>query len=414
MCADEEVAGSEGREGREMAEMADEVYIRLREFLDGLPGGFPPEAGGLDIEYLKRMFTPEEAEVELHMKPVPEPASAIAWRCGKPEQETEEILESMAGKGLILPVPTGDRKLYMALQYMTGFGEQLLAYGLDSEAARLCLDYHERSGFMAAFATQRQMRVVPVSEAVDATPAVATYDRLREMVMKQDIIAVTPCPCRVSNEKAGRKCEHSIETELSFGFVAEWRIDNGFGRRIGKDEALRIIDEAEETALVLAPTNTREAIGMCMCGACCCHWLQGLKMHQRPADHVQSSYQARINTAACSACGTCLERCQMEAIVEKGDAMEVDTARCIGCGLCVSKCPEGAVSLVAKHGAGEPSPTYLGMFARVAGERGLPLGKAEWLMNRASLATFMRLWKAMHKLRLAKPVISYMAKKGMV
>jgi len=35
-------------------------------------------------------------------------------------------------------------------------------------------------------------------------------------------------------------------------------------------------------------------------------------------------------------------------------------------------------------------------------------------MNKASLATFMRLWKAIHKLRLAKPVISYMAKKGMV
>lgn len=397
--------------------MREEVYAKLREYLDRLPGGFPPESGGLDIEYLKRMFTPEEAEVELAVKPVPEPASSIAGRCGKTVEETERILEGMVRKGLVLPVPAGKggrEKLYMALQYMTGFGEQFLAFGLDEDTARLALDYHYRSGFMAGFADQRQMRVVPVEEAVVNLPSIASYDRMREMVASQEVIALTPCPCRVSNHKAGKDCGHPVETELSFGFVAEWRLANGFGRRISADEALRVMSEAEKSGLLLAPTNTREPIGMCMCAACCCHWLQGIRSHERPADHVQTSFRAEIDPDSCTACGWCLERCHMEAIKEGEEAMKVDEGRCIGCGLCVTACPEGAVALMERRDVSEPSPTYLGMFARVAAERGLPLGKMEKLMARTPLPVFMGAWKVLHRLRLARPVISYMERRGMI
>ena len=399
-----------------MVEAADTegLYSRLRLYLDGLPGGFPSVESGKDIDSLKWMFTPEEAEVEIHLRMAPEPASAIAKRCGKSEAETKRILDNMVRDGLILPVKAGRDTLYMAMQYMTGFSENQMSHRMDAERARLGLDYAEESGFLADFAAQKQMRVVPVSEAVEATPAVATYDNLREMVRKQEIISVSDCPCRVVNQKVGKECEHPIESELIFGTVAEYRIENGFGRRISVDEALEILDEAEEKAMVLAPVNTQEAIGMCLCGGDCCHWLRGLKMHERPADHVQSSYRARIDPSFCDACGTCLERCQMDAIIEDEDVMEVDPARCIGCGLCLSTCPEEAVSLVAREEMPAPAPTYMGMVARVAGERGLPMGKYEGLMNRSSLPTVMKQFKFLHKLHLDVPVVNLMAKRGMV
>ncbi len=394
--------------------MGEEVYVKLREYLDGLPGGFPATESGVDIEWLKSIFTPEQAKVEIHMRPVPEPAAAIAKRCGKPEAETEKILDSMVRDGLILPVQARNKTLYMALQYVAGFGETQMSYRLDQESAGIYNNYMEESGLRKAFPTQKQVRVVPVGKAVDDTAAVATYDLLRDMIRKQHAIAVTPCPCRVVNENIGKKCEHPIESELSFGFVAKYRIENGFGRKISLEEALKIIDEAEETALVLAPVNAQEPIAMCLCGGCCCHWLWGLKMHERPADHVQSSFQARIDPALCNTCGTCLERCQMEAIMEKEEAMEVDLVRCIGCGLCLSKCSEGAVSMVPRPGVREPDATYLGMCARIAGERDLPMGKTEWLMNRTSLPTFVKQWKVLHKLHLAEPILNQMAKRGMV
>ncbi|MBN2028000.1 MAG: 4Fe-4S binding protein [Actinobacteria bacterium] len=393
---------------------AEKIYEKLRVYLDGLPGGYPSTESGKDIESLKWMFTPEEAEVEVHLRLAPEPASAIAKRCGKSEAETKRILDTMVRDGLIFPVKSGKENLYMALQFMTGFSENLMSHRMDPETAKLGLEYFEESGYLEDFARQKQMRVVPVSEAVEVTAAVATYDNIREIIRQQDVISVTPCPCRVLNAHLGKTCEHPIESELIFGTIAQYRIDNGFGRRISVEDALKIIDEAEEKAMVVAPVNTQEAIGMCLCGGCCCHWLRGLKMLERPADHVQSSYQARIDPEKCNACGTCIERCQMEAIVEREDVMEVDLARCIGCGLCLPTCTEDAVSLVAREDMPAPSPTYMGLVARVAGDRGLPMGKYEKLMNKSSLDGVIKQFKILHKLHIDGPVVNQMAKRGMV
>lgn len=52
--------------------MPEDVYIRLREFLDSLPGGFPASESGVEIEILKRYFTPEEAELAMNLQRIPE------------------------------------------------------------------------------------------------------------------------------------------------------------------------------------------------------------------------------------------------------------------------------------------------------------------------------------------------------
>jgi len=66
-----------------------------------------------------------------------------------------------------------------------------------------------------------------------------------------------------------------------------------------------------------------------------------------PGDQVQSSFYAKIDSDACTACGTCKERCQINAVID-GDIFEIDMSRCIGCGVCISTCPEDAITLIAK------------------------------------------------------------------
>ena len=43
--------------------MNDEIYRRLAQVLDTLPNGFPATESGVEIRLLKRVFTPEQAEV---------------------------------------------------------------------------------------------------------------------------------------------------------------------------------------------------------------------------------------------------------------------------------------------------------------------------------------------------------------
>ena len=64
---------------------------------------------------------------------------------------------------------------------------------------------------------------------------------------------------------------------------------------------------------------------------------------------VITNYYARVDPDLCSACETCLDRCQMEAIsIGDEGVAEIDLNRCIGCGLCVTTCTTEAMSLQPK------------------------------------------------------------------
>ena len=47
-------------------------------------------------------------------------------------------------------------------------------------------------------------------------------------------------------------------------------------------------------------------------------------------------------TDQCTACGTCISECPVEAISE-GDIYKIDTEKCTDCGLCASVCPLEAI-----------------------------------------------------------------------
>ena len=143
------------------------------------------------------------------------------------------------------------------------------------------------------------------------------------------------------------------------------------GRKINKEELKKILKTAEDAGLVLSPSGYKDILNICCCCDCCCAVLRNLKKFDRPADYAQSQFQARIDSELCIACGTCSERCQVDAIVEKEDVMAVDTGRCIGCALCVPTCSEEAISLVSKPITTEPPENVIEMGMRILKERGV-------------------------------------------
>jgi H+/Na+-translocating ferredoxin:NAD+ oxidoreductase subunit B len=350
--------------------MTEEIYCKLREFFDRLPGGFPATATGLEINILRKLFTPVEAEMAMHLNPFPEPVSAIAERAGTGEAEASELLESMAKQGSIFRIRVGDAVYYMAMSYLAGIYEFHLK-SMDLEFAELMHEYAPYLGNSWGKLKTKQNRVVPVESAVEAVPSVAGYDQIREQVRQQEDIVVADCICRVEMGLLGQACERPLENCLEFGPAARYYLENGIGRRISVEECLEILDQAEEAGLVLYPTNTQDLTNVCCCCECCCNEIRNLRTYDRPADHVHSSYQAVIDPELCTSCGTCLERCQIEAIHEGDDFMEVLLDRCIGCGLCVSTCPAEAIALNLKEGAAAPPANIMEMFNKILVERGL-------------------------------------------
>jgi H+/Na+-translocating ferredoxin:NAD+ oxidoreductase subunit B len=327
--------------------MSKDVYTRLREFMDTLPTGFPATPTGVEIKILKKLFTPEQAELTMKLGKEAEGVREIAERIGMDEPELARKLEEMAQKGLIFRVRDEDRVLYQAYQFIVGVYEFQLNR-LDKEFCELFEEYLPHIGATIVSLKTKQLRVIPVESSVEAAPAVAPYNRIRDLVKEQEVISLAQCICRQEQGLLGKQCEKPHETCIGFGNNASFYIDNHMARAISIDEALRMLDRAEEAGLVLNPSNTQKIEWLCCCCSCCCPTLKFAKMMPRPVDFVRSYYQAEIDVDLCSACGACIERCQMAAIKEGADFSEIIEGRCIGCGLCVSSCPQEAISLVPK------------------------------------------------------------------
>jgi electron transport complex protein RnfB len=356
-------------------EMGDDIYERLRGFLDNLPTGFPTTPTGVELRILKKLFTPEEAELTMNLRSEPEELSQIAARMGRGESELVSKFEDMAQKGLIYRVRQGDQVQYKASQFMIGIYEFQLK-SLDGEFSQMFEEYLPYFGMSLASLRTKQLRVIPVESAVKALPGVAPYNKIRELVKQQNLISVAECICRKEQKLLGNECNRPKETCLGFGKFAQFYIDNKLGRLITTDEAMKILDLAEESGLVLSPTNAQELESICCCCPCCCPVLKGVKRLPRSEYVVSSYYQAKIDPDLCLDCGLCIERCQVEAIKQGDGRSEIRDEKCIGCGLCVTTCPEQAISLMARPGMEAPPKDFGETLLKIEPERRTPQSQA--------------------------------------
>ncbi len=324
-----------------------DIYVKLREHLDRLPAGFPATESGVELRILKRLFTPDEAELALQVGIKLEPAPAIAARAGLSEAEAAARLRQMSRKGLIFSIEEPDRPhVYMAAQFVIGIWEYHVN-DLDPDFIR-DMDEYLPALSREAFNRVPQLRTIPIGKSVAAAMESMPYEQAEELVRKQTKFLVAPCICRREHQIKGAGCDKLMEACLVFGWGADYYARNGLGRYISLEETLEILKMAEEQGLVLQPSNAQEIVNICCCCGDCCQMLKNLKRLPVPADAVASPFVAALDPERCIGCGTCQERCQMDALTLHDDLAVLDSGRCIGCGLCVTTCPSGALSLQRK------------------------------------------------------------------
>jgi Pyruvate/2-oxoacid:ferredoxin oxidoreductase delta subunit len=325
-----------------------DVYEKLARHLDRMPAGFPSTDTGVELRILKRLFTPQEAEIAIQLFLKPEPASIIAKRAGLDADELSPVLEAMSKKGLILRSGKGKELLFMAAQFMIGIWE----YHVNDLDEGLIRDFNEYVPHLVSktWSKQRtkQLRVIPVSTSIQAEMEVMPYEAAEKIIQSQSKIVVAPCICRKEHRMVGKGCDKPMEACLIFGGSAYYYEENGLGRTISKGEALEILKKGMASGLVLQPGNSQKPSNICMCCGCCCQILKNIKVFDRPAELVCTSYYAEVEAENCTACGECAAICQMTAITVDDVAL-VEKDRCIGCGLCVSVCDFDALRLIQKE-----------------------------------------------------------------
>ncbi len=340
--------------------MTAKVYYDLREQLDQYSMGFPSTESGVEIRILEKLFSEEQAELYLNLTLVPETVEEIARRIGRPSGEVAALLDRMVDKGLTFRAKEGDTARFQAVPFVIGLIEFQIK-DMDKELAELFERYLLEAFGKEVVAQTLPLRTVPVNKSVDRLWPVAPYDDVKRIFQTEDKISVTNCICRVQQGLLGKRCDKPLEVCFMFGKYAQYYVDKGMGRFVTQKEGLQIIDKCDEYGLVPQPFIAKEAGVLCNCCGDCCGVLRCLKMHPKPAERVLTNYYAAVDPDACSACETCTDRCQMEAIkVGVDEVAKVDRDRCIGCGLCVTTCPSEAVSLRLKPESERQEPPETG------------------------------------------------------
>jgi electron transport complex protein RnfB len=327
--------------------MTEAVYERLAQHLDNLPGGFPRSESGVEMRILRRLFTEEEAELAVHLSLRPEPAAKIAARLERDPEKIASLLHEMSHKGLIFRLSKGKTPLYMASQYVIGIWEYHVN-DLDPDLIKDMNEYLPTLIDMETWKQAPQLRTIPVGESVIHKREVLPHEEARMLVRSRKKFAVAPCICRREHKMVGEGCDKPEETCLVFNRAADYYIENGLAREITLDEALGILDLAEENALVLHPSNSQNISNICACCGCCCQVLLAYKRHPNPSSIVSTPFRLEISVEDCLGCGDCIERCQMDALGLEDDVISFTETRCIGCGLCTTVCPTECLTLVRK------------------------------------------------------------------
>ncbi len=363
-------------------EKAGDVYGRLARHLAALGMGYPEKDELLEI--LRENFSPHEAEIALAIpsRTIPfrtVPLSEISARLTLPADDVAARLKLLSQKGLLFS-RTGQRgePEYGLQQFGYGFPQTFFWRGADTpfsrRMAKLVVKYAKLPELEEVYGKTRMkaFRYVPAQASLDPdSHAVFPYEMMAGLLERVSVIALAHCPCRMTTFLLDKKqCSHPTEVCMKYDDLAEYLIENGMGRKISSQEALKIIGDCEEAGLVHLVDNARTGIKhTCNCCGCCCWSVGTIRRKKIPRDVLMATYFLReTDIEACTGCGACAERCPVDAVRMEENLPVVDGEWCIGCGVCAVPCPTSAVRLVRRPGA-EPPVDFDDLHEKILRER---------------------------------------------
>lgn len=339
--------------------MPEDVYVQLAKHLDKAVAGVPMSPTLLEI--LKILYPGEEAGVACRLniyenKTLAQCEEVIPDKVGL----LEEILSSMAHRGTVLTEQKpGRERIYRLLPVVVGFSEVPFLSGVDTPEKRALAPLWKR--YMEEdFGREMErglplIRVVPVAESLEDEAEVLPFDALRVKLDEASFMAVGHCPCRQIGKYNNEGCDRPTENCMHFGSLGRYIVEQGMGRQIDKEEALQILKTATEEGLVHVCDNVQGGLHtICNCCPCCCAFFRA-KLGAGYDSISRSNYVARVDAEACTACGTCEERCPVNAITVDEVAV-VDSDVCIGCGVCTPTCGGDDAIMLRVRGETKPPP----------------------------------------------------------
>jgi NAD-dependent dihydropyrimidine dehydrogenase PreA subunit len=346
--------------------MTEDVYLKLGERLNENYVKMILSEPFLKI--LREYYTEEQATLGASFPLGAHKAPDLAKQLSRNEKGLVDLLESMADKGLIFVSKIEDGlSEYSLTSFAPGVVDYQMMRGMDTaedrKKAQMLGEFFKSmwgEGPVLEFMKDPEMlkqimpdpffRTITVEEALPSSVEIYEFEKLSELVDREESFAAAHCYCRHREYLLGNPCKVNGVPEcscLTFGKIADYVAARKFGKRITKRECMDILESTEEAGLVHNVSNFINKIAaVCNCCSCCCDGiLKPVKKFENKAWLGYSNFGATIDEQSCSGCGDCLERCQMQALSLVEEVALINEDRCIGCGNCVAVCPEKSLSM---------------------------------------------------------------------
>ncbi|MCJ7774276.1 MAG: 4Fe-4S binding protein [Desulfobacterales bacterium] len=323
------------------------------------------------LKILMLMFNPEEAEIALALPFQNTLLDEVKNLYPEKSDRIEEILDGMAMGGTVFrDNKPGVGKRYRLLPSLVGWAETPIWHGKPTQQAKYLAplwNEYRKEAFSAEMARGMPlMRVIPIDTSLKDMSEVLPFDVIKPMVEATTYQAVAHCPCRLNARYRDKGCDYSTENCLHFGSMGRYMVEHGLARKITKEETLVILKSADDEGLVHIINNMEGHVDtICNCCGCCCAFLVPINENRGLDILSYSNYLARVDSKECIGCGTCEERCPMDAIDVIDELAAVDEAVCIGCGICTPACDAQAIRLVLREAVKPPPQPIEFMEARL-------------------------------------------------
>ena len=162
------------------------------------------------------------------------------------------------------------------------------------------------------------MHVIPVEKAIPAESQSLDIEHISHWLKKYEgHLGVSVCSCRkqqrIRNEGSG-----DIEADwcIGMGEFADYCRETGKGRDITYEEAMEILQKAEDRGYVHQVTNLdgeNKIFAICNCAIGVCNALRTSQLFNTP-NMSRSAYIASSDATKCTACGKCVETCPAGAV----------------------------------------------------------------------------------------------------
>ncbi len=159
---------------------------------------------------------------------------------------------------------------------------------------------------------------------------------------REDTPYLADCDCRVLKEG----CGHPVNTCITYRTAENSFARKGLAVPITKEEAKRVIAEADRAGLM----HTANPGGLCNCCGDCCYLFRASRELGLWGIWPKRKYRIEAENS-CIGCGRCAERCHFGVLQLSADERgrkRIWTAlpeQCIGCGICREVCPVQALKL---------------------------------------------------------------------